>query len=257
MSQHPSEKALPLLAMVALNTPSMPSPAALAQGFKAISGVSVDLTSLQAKDGNVVFGIGNDNAAIALMPRPIPWSHLEGPCATAWWWPDATEKMKGHGSHVLVALVGDSGNFIQRCITLTHLAAAVAAHTDAAGIYWGGGTLVHDPQVFIEQAKDISLGNLPLHLWIDFRVEQNEDGSCRLFTTGLKVFNHMEIEIPQCTKPPADILDFAHAIAAYVITSSKTIRDGETIGRSEAEKVRVSYAPSMSDSGTTVMRLDL
>ena len=28
------------------------------------------------------------------MPAPIPWSNLEGPCATAWWWPDATEKMK-------------------------------------------------------------------------------------------------------------------------------------------------------------------
>jgi len=257
MSQHQCEKAQPLIAMVALNTPLLPSPAALIQSFRAVSGISVDLTSLQAKEGNIVFGIGNDNAAIALMRRPISWSKLEGPCATAWWWPEATEKMKRHGSHVLVALVGGSGNLIQRCITLTHLVAAVAAPTDAAGIYWGGGTLVHDPLVFIEQAKDISLGNLPLHLWIDFRVEQNQDGSCRLFTTGMSVFDHLEIEIPHSTRPAAEVLSLAHAIADYVIMSEKTIREGETIGRSEAEKVRVNYAPSMWDANTTVMRLDL
>jgi hypothetical protein len=256
MSQNSPEKTRPLLAMVALHTPTMPSPAVLTQSFEALSGISVDLTSLQAKEGNVVFRLGNDRAAIALMPAPIPWSNLEGPCATAWWWPDATKKMKYHASHILVALLGETGDLIQRYITLTRLTAVVTAHVDAAGIYWGGGALVHDPQVFIEQAKNISLGNPPLHLWIDFRVEQNEDGSCRLFTTGMKAFHHMEIEIPHSTKPPAEVLAFAHAIADYAITSNKAIREGETIGRSEAEKVRVSYVPSMWVSSITAMRLD-
>jgi hypothetical protein len=223
--------------MIALNTPSLPSPVVLTQGFKTLSGISVDLASLQSKNGNIVFEIGTDNAAVALMPAAIPWSNLEGPCATAWWWPDATEKMKYHASHILVALVGDEGDIIQRCITLTHLTAAVAALVDAAGIYWGGGTLVHDPQLFIEQATAISPNNLPLHLRIDFRLQQNEGESYRLFTTGMKVFDHKEIEIPHSTKPPADIFDFAYAIAGYIITSEKTIQAGETIGRSEDEKV--------------------
>ena len=83
------------------------------------------------------------------MPAPIPWSNLEGPCATAWWWPDATEKMK--------------------------------------------------------------------------------------------VFDKMEIEIPHSTKASAEILNLAQAIAEYVLTSEKMIREGETIGRSESEKVKVSY----------------
>lgn len=246
----------PLLAMIALNTPTLPSPVVLIQGFKALSGISVDLASLQSKNGNIVFEIGNDNAAIALMPAPIPWSNLEGPCATAWWWPDATEKMRRHTNHILVALVGDKGDLIQRCLTLTHLTAAVAGQVDAAGVYWGGGTLVHDPQVFIEQAKVISPSNLPLHLWIDFRLEQNGDESYRLFTTGMKVFDRKEIEIPHSTKLPTEIFNFAHAIADYVITSGKTIQEGETIGRSEGEKVRVSYAPSMWDAKTLAMHLD-
>ena len=42
---------------------------------------------------------------------------------------------------------------VRRSLALTHLTAAVAAHVDAAGIYWGGGRLVHDPQVFLEEAR--------------------------------------------------------------------------------------------------------
>ena len=209
MPEQPSDQARPLLAMVALNTPSLPEAADLTRGLKTIPGIAIDLDSVQAKEGTLVFGLGKDNAAVALMPVPIPWSNLEGPCATAWWWPEATERMKNHNSHILVALVGDTGNLIQRHIMLTHLTAAVASHTDAAGIYWGGGTLVHDPQVFIEQARNLSPDSLPLHLWIDFRVEPNDDGSSRLFTTGMKAFGKAEIEIPHSRKQPAEVVDFA------------------------------------------------
>ena len=41
-------------------------------------------------------------------------------------------------------------------------------------------------------------GHLPLHLWIDLRIEPNDDGTLRLFTTGMKALDKMEIEIPQC-----------------------------------------------------------
>ncbi len=245
-----------LLAMVALNTPSLPPPKALLGSLKAIPGITVDLNSVQAKGEAIVFGLGKDNAAVCLVPAPIPWSNLEGPCATAWWWPDATERMKKHESHILVALMGDVGNPIQRHITLTHLTAAVASHTDAAGIYWGSGTLVHDPQVFTEQAHDLSSENLPLPLWIDFRVERNDDGSRRLFTTGMKAFNQMEIEIPHSEKEPAEIFDFACSIADYIITRNPNIEDGHTVGRSETERIRATLAPSMWDSTITVLRLD-
>ena len=255
MSEQPNTTG-PLIAMVALNTPSLPPPQALLASLKAVPGIGVDLNSLQATDNSFVFGLGKDNAAIALMPAPMPWSDLEGPCATAWWWPEATETMKGHTAHVLVVLMGETGNPIQRHCTLTHLTAAVASHTDAAGIYWGGGRLVHDPNVFIEQACNLSPEDLPLHLWIDFRVEQNDDGLCRLFTTGLKAFGKMEIEIPHSEKEPAEVFNFACSIADYILKSDPNIRDGHTVGRSEAEKIRVTYAPSMFDSNITVLRLE-
>jgi len=204
----------------------------------------------------MAFELGRNPVAIGLMPTPIPWRDVEGPCATAWWWPEATKRMKNHTSHVLVFLGGETGNCIQRHITLTHLTAAVAMHTDAAGIYWGNGTLVHDPQVFIEQAKNLSPGDLPLHLWVDFRVEPNDDASYRLFTTGMKWFDKLEIEIPHSQKQPDEVFDFACSIADYIITKNANIRDGHTVGRSEAERIQATHAPSMWDSKITVLRLD-
>ena len=256
MAETEQEKNRVLLAMVALNSPSMPRAGALLAGLRAVPDIDLDLGSLKESDGNIVFGLGKDRAAAALVPTPIAWSALEGPCATAWWWPEASEKMKSHTSHVLVALAGGSSNLVQRHVTLTHLTAAVAAHTDAAGIYWSSGTLVHEPQAFIEQARVLSPDNLPWPLWIDFRVEGNDDGSCRLFTTGMKSFDKPEIEIPRSRREQAEVFDFACSIADYIITSNPRIEDGHTVGRSDAEKIRAEHGPSMWDQKKTVLKLD-
>jgi len=252
----PPDQPRPLLAMVALGTPALPPTAALTRSLRTIPGIALDLRSVEEKDGTLVFGLGKDRAAVALMPAPIPWSNLEGPCATAWWWPEATDKMKVHNSHILVALVGKTGNLVHQHITLTHLTAVVASHTDAVGIYWGSGTLVHEPNDFIEQAQNLSSNDLPLHLWIDFRIEQNDDGSYRLFTTGMKALGQMEIEIPHSTREPKEIMNFAYSTANYMITSNPRIDDGETVGRSPTEKIKAVHAPSIWDSKTRVLRLD-
>jgi hypothetical protein len=115
---------------------------------------------------------------------------------------------------------------------------------------------VHEPQAFIEQARELSPDNLPWPLWIDFRVEGNDDGSCRLFTTGMKSFDKPEIEIPHSRREPADVFDFACSIADYIITTNPRIEDGHTVGRSEAEKIQAEHGPSMWDPKKTVLKLD-
>ena len=131
---------------------------------------------------------------------------------------------------------------------LTHLTAAVAAHVDAAGIFWGGGGLVHDPQVFLEEARSASPEKLPLHLWIDFRIEQNDDGTLRLFTTGMKALARWRSRFPAAGTTASDLFDFAYSIADYLLSRDAEIRDGHTIGRCEDEKIPAAHAPSMWDS---------
>ena len=256
MAEKPPERSRMLLSMVALDTPSLPRQQEMLATLVSLSGTSVSSKTVEAKEGTLAFSLGGNSAAVALVPAVIPWSNLEGPCEMARWWPEAAEKMRGHNSHLLVALGGQNGNAVQRALALTHLAAAVAAHVDAAGIYWAGGGLVHDPQVFLEEARSPARGNLPLHLWIDFRIEANDDGTLRLFTTGMKALGKLEIEIPQSRREPAEVFDFAYSIADYILSRDAEIRDGHTVGRCEDEKVMAAHAPSLWDSAMTVLRLE-
>jgi hypothetical protein len=192
--------------------------------------------------------------AISLMPVPIPWSELEGPCATAWWWPEATERMREHESHVIVALMGRAASPVERHILLTHLVSAVAATASAAGIYWGGGTVVHEPIAFQEQSAELTPDNLAPHLWVDMRLEPNEDVSFRYFTTGMESFGCLEIEIDRSRRQPEEILDFGYDIVNYVLMRGAPINDGETFGRSANEKIKVRHKSSMWKR-RTVMKL--
>jgi len=256
MAEKSPEKSRLLLSMVALDTPSLPRQEEMLKTLASLSGITVSPLTVEAQESTLAFPLDGNTAAVAILPAPIPWSNLEGPCETAWWWPDASEKMRAHNSHLLVALRGESGNAARQSIALTHLTAAVAAHVDAAGIYWGGGALVHDPQVFLEEARNASENNLPLHLWIDFRIESNDDGTLRLFTTGMKTFDRMEIEIPHSGREPAEVFEFAYSIADYILSRGAEVRDGHTVGRREDEKVLATHAPSLWDNQMTVLRLD-
>ena len=255
MAEKSPEKSRMLLSMVALDTPSLPRQQELFETLASLSGATVNPKIVEAKESSLVFLLGGSRAAVALVPSPIPWSNLEGPCEIALWWPEAGARMRGNNSHILVALGGENDDAVQRSVALTHLTAAVAAHVDAAGIFWGG-SLVHDPQVFLGEARSASPEKVPLHLWIDFRIEQNDDGTLRLFTTGMKALDKMEIEIPQSRHEPKNLFDFAYSIASYLFSRGAEIRDGHTVGCCENEKVMATHAPSMLDSQMTVLRLE-
>jgi hypothetical protein len=256
MTEKPLQESRMLVSMVALDSPSLPPVKEMLESLASVSGTTVDAKEVEAREGTLTLAFGGDRAGVALVPAPIPWSNLEGPCETAWWWPEARARIQGHDSHLLLALGGESDDALRRSLALTHLTAAVAAHVDAVGIYWCCGGLVHDPRVFLEEARSASPKNLPLHLWIDFRIEANGDGTLRLFTTGLKALKKMEIEIPRSRREPKELFDFAYSIADYVLSRGAEIRDGHTVGRCEEEKVPAAHAPSMWDSRMTVLRLD-
>jgi hypothetical protein len=206
------------------------------------------------KDGILVFENGDMLISVALMPAPIPWSSLEGPCATAWWWPEAAERMQSHKFHFLLSIIGGLLEPVERRLLLTRLACAVLRETDAVGVYWGDGTLVHEPKFFLEAAKSAGPKDIPAIIWIDVRVEPNSDGTSRCFTTGMAPLGFLEIEVERSSLPPEELFGFIGDTACYIVNNRLPIKDGETMGRTAEEKFKVLYGPSMFDR-STVMQL--
>jgi hypothetical protein len=199
------------------------------------------------QDGNLVFQYRDAQLAVSLMPVPIPWSSLEGPCATAWWWPDAAEVMRRHTNHFLVALMGGSIDSVERRVVLTKVVSAVVANADAVGVYWGEGTLVHEALAFVRQASSVSAEDIPGPLWIDVRIEKNSDGTFRCFTTGMAPLGFLEIEVIKSSLRPEELMGFVGNTACYIVNRRLHIPDGDTMGRSATEMYKVQHGPSMFD----------
>ena len=200
--------------------------------------------------------IGEYTAAVTLVPRPVPSSQLEGPCATAWYWPSATAALRDHQAHLLVALVDEGSKSIEKSVALTQLVSGLIGSTHAEGIFWGPGRLVHPPQAFLEQATQLSPQDLPLFLWIDFRVERENDGSCRLYTTGLEALGKSELEVPRFVGEPQILLEYAYNLAHYQLCKHKQINEGDTIGLTEEVQAVVHLGKSMFDPELEVIQLE-
>ncbi len=242
------------LALVLLGQPQLPA-------FDALSGALAQHfndtpQAAGSTDKLLTLTLGDDTAAITLVDRPVPWSQLKGPCATAWYWPEAAEVLRPHQAHLLVTLVDEGGQTLEKSTLLTKLVTAAVQHTPACGVFWGPGRLVHPVPAFVDQAVQLTEEDLPLFLWVDFRVERLAADSLRLYTTGLEALGYTELEIAHFSGEAQQMLTFAYNIAHYQITQPKPINTGDTLGLTDQLQAVVHRQPSMFNAEMEVIALE-
>jgi len=246
----------PWMAMVALAEAKLPPVEEIVGTLCAAWGDDVAADEISQAGNVVTFRLGEAVVGLVLFPMPIPWERLEGPCACAWYWPQAADQMRRHQSHILVTLLDEYGQPQAQSMALTKLVSSVARCSNAIGVYWGPGRLVHSAYAFWEMAGELTADELPLYLWIDFRVEQEPAGTLRLFTTGLEPFGHAELEVRDYRGTAEDLRVHVFSIAHYLLERKKTIADGERIGLSDEVQVTARHAPSMIDPQQEVVALE-
>jgi hypothetical protein len=244
------------LALVALERPELPAFERLVAWLHERFPNAPELQAAGSTENLQTLTIGDQTAAVTLAPRPIPPSQLEGPAATAWYWPEAAGRLKDHSAHLLVTLIDEGGPAVKKAEALTQLTAAVAATAPSVGVFWGPGRLVHSPQAFLDQAVQMREGDLPLFLWIDFRIEPIGETAHRLYTTGLEALGRTEIEVPRFEGQPQELLDFAYNIAHYLVDTRKTINDGDTIGLTDQVQATARHGRSMLGGELEVISLE-
>ena len=260
----------PWLAMVALDEARLPGREKLAEVLRDYSSALEMADAKQA--GNVfTFRLGEAVAALTLFPLSIPRERWVGPAACAWYWPDAVEALQDHQAHILVHLVDEGRDSIRKSMLLTQLVAAVAGLTDSVGVFWGPGRLIHQPKAFLELAQGMSREDLPLYLWVDFRIERQDglsaDGDSNideqqaagpwcLFTTGMEPLGSSEIEVCDFSGDPGELRATVYNIAHYVLEKQKRLRDGDTIGVGAGVALTARTTSSLVDENQEVIRLE-
>jgi hypothetical protein len=250
------ENPLRWLALVILEEAELPEFEQVARYLSEHYSDAPSMTVAGSTENLFTCTMGEYTAAVTLVPKPIPAEQLEGPCATAWYWPGAAEALRTHQAHLLVTLVDEGGRAIPKSVALTQLVAGLVNSTRSCGVFWGPGRLVHPPRAFLDQAAQLSNDDLPLFLWVDFRVERTETGGTRLYTTGLEALGYTELEVRDFHGEPQILLEYSYNIAHYQLCQSKVINEGDTIGLTDEIQVVASRQPSMFDEELEVVSLD-
>lgn len=254
-----SESGKPLICALLLKEESFPTDTFLKQLAKTkISGKPVKNAEC-TENGIITFNVGDELVALALMPVPYPASDLEGPIATSNIWPaePPISSLKKHKAHLLVTMMGGKSDPIRRRLALTAVTALAASQKGVMAVYWPDATHLVFPPVFIEMAESINTPDAPpLHLWVDLRAFQNDDGTTGLFTTGLAPLGHMEFEIPSIDMTPGDLREWLINIMYYVLEKGPVLKDGQTIGMTADHQVNIRHTKSRFGHPGKVIRLE-
>lgn len=250
----------PLLAMMLLREPAMPDPDAVAARLEARCGERYHVRWENPAEGKKVevrfFYVNGQRVDVALMPFPIPPGNWEDACARNSFWPEAAQVCQEHRAHLVITLFGEWGDPIRRHLLLTDFIAAVSEAADALAVCWGAGRAMQSAEFFRQQAAQSSADNLPLLLWVAF-VLVARDGGPFVSTSGLDAFGVMEVEAGSAHLKPVELLEKVYDTAHYLCTRGPVLRDGDTIGGSAEERIRIRHARSVWDRPDPVIRLEI
>lgn len=244
------------LAMVPLKSAKAPDWARVEKALRAAGFAPRGQVDREKSGLTLALGDGS-SLWIHHLPAPIPWSELEGPCQTTFMWEEAEKALKPHKSHLLVAYRNGKGRAVERNLVLTRAVAAALRSSDAAGVYWGAAPLVQSPRIFLEMSAQAGPQELPLLLWVDFRLGAGQSpGTVTLVTYGLDRLGQREIEIRDSTHPGRKLVALAYDVAHYALTSGQTIQDGDTVGATDAQRIRARIRPSLTEVGKKSLVLE-
>jgi hypothetical protein len=123
----------------------------------------------KAEKEQVAFQVGNVDCIIALMRAPIPWTDLEGPCATSWLWKDAEKELRPHVGHLIVTVMGDLGPIELSGLLSRVCASILATCAEAPGVYWENAALIIPSKIFQDFTTQILPGMPPVYMWVETR----------------------------------------------------------------------------------------
>lgn len=194
---------------------------------------------------------GDMRLAVSFMPMPVPNGEAEYYAEANYLWPEAVKITKGHKAQILVAVLGDTADLLERGKLFTKAVAVCLKQKYAVGVYTDGA--VFEPAFYCQSAMLMKQDELPIMNWVWFGLYRNEK-QAGIYTYGMKKFGKDEMEV-YVDLDKADlnrIRNFLVGVAAYVLEYNVILRDGETIGFSADQKIPITRNKGIAVEGDTL-----
>ena len=182
-----------------------------------------------------IYDVDSMRIVVGYMGFPVPNEEAEYNAQYNYMWKDAVEVTKTHQAHILVAILGE-GSFEEKGILYAKVITTLCRESNILGVYANG--VVYEPRFILAMSEIIEAGELPIFDLVWFGLAREEDG-VSAYTCGMTCFGKDEIEIVNSQETPSDIRDLLISIAEYVITEDVLLHDGETIGFSNEQRLKI------------------
>jgi hypothetical protein len=201
-------------------------------------------------DNTFTASIPGGQIGITFVPAAIPSGDLDGPTALAWHWPSAGVAVQQHVAHEICFASSSEMDRVALRLLHSRVIAGIAAVGQASAVYVGSSMLIREGPVYVADIEQADRDNLPVFSWLGFIPVAGDRGQS-VYTTGLREFELLELEIRNSSLQWDGLFEFLANIAHYEIASSIQIGDGETVGLSE-DRLLVTHQSSEFIPDTTV-----
>ena len=134
-------------------------------------------------------------------------------------------------------------------MTFTKLLESCARFPNVLGVYHCG--TVFQPSAYIDTAQVMRHGDLPLEDMVWFGMYRTTMG-INAYTVGMSFYGRDEMEVVGADDSPARVAAFLYDISYHVLYNGATLRDGDSIGFSEDQVLKVRKGPGVSIDGLTL-----
>ena len=203
------------------------------------------------REGTSAFSVGGINVLAALMPMPVPEGEADGATDRSLSWLDGSWTLPEHRAHLVVAQQGAKAGDVADLTAFTRVVAAIVRATDAVGVYWGEGGATHHPEFVI----DIARSELPLPVWVGVSVAKTAAGN-QLLSVGMHQLGLPDLLMNVGTLD-GGLFEFFYDLLAYVVRGGKRLPEGDSVGRTDEEKLKVKYVRSPLDPDAEVWSVTL
>lgn len=192
----------------------------------------------------------------------VPLSVLQSASRKAWHWAEAAFAVQGAKRQILALVLPEENELdsLDVALLLTCFASAVVKNVDAKAVFWSHASMLHEPNAFLEHAKELNRRAFPVELWVDFGILPNADKTISFGTYGLHAFGLEELEVVHSRREPKWVLHWLFNLAHFMIENGPIMEDEHTFGASQSEKFIVSVTDSspefMRKEGERVLKIE-
>lgn len=213
-------------------------------------GIGITDDDPEQKDDVIYADIGGNRLVIGLMPTPVPDGEAEYWAKGNYMWADAETAVASHKAHAIVALLG-GGDLTERGRLFVKAVCAMMKQENVIAFYNEGA--VFPPKMYLDFAGMMENGNAPVLNLIWFGLYAN-DGKAGVYTYGMRRLGREEMEV-YVDRDKADfneLREFLMMVSSYVLDTGAVLRDGETIGFSEEQKLPITLSKGIALDGDTL-----